>query len=85
MGERKEQAQRVVRERGEAEPLVEAFRTVVRGVHDQRVHGDGLSGGHDALEGIGEKQAPETAPLRRSVDRQPAGQGAGHRMAWELP
>ncbi len=85
MAERKGQTQRVVRERREAEPLVEAFRVVIRGIHDQGVHVYGFAGSHGPLDHIGKKQASEAAPVRRSVDRQPADQGAGHRMARQFP
>ena len=85
MAERKEQAHRVVRERQEAEPLVEAFRVVVRRIHDQGVHGYGFAGSHGPLDRIGEEHAFEAAPVHRSVDRRPADQGAGHRMARQFP
>ena len=85
MAEREEQAHRVVRERREAEPLVETFRVVVRGVHDQGVHGDGFADGRDALDRIGEKHASESESVRRPVNRQPAYQGTGHRMARQFP
>ena len=81
MAERKEQAHWVVSERDKAESLVETFRVVVCGIQDQGVHGHSLTGGHGPLDRIGEKHAPETTPVRRAVDRQPADQGAGHRIA----
>ena len=79
MAEREEQAHRVVRERREAKPLVDALRTVVRGVHDEGVHGHILAGGHDALDRIGEKHVPQTIPVSPPVDRQPADQGVDRR------
>ena len=41
---RKEKAHRVVSERQEAEPFVEAFRVIVRGIHEHGVHGHGFTG-----------------------------------------
>ena len=61
----------------EVEPLAEAFRVVIRGIHDQGVHGHGFTGGQGPLDRIGEKHAPEAAPVRRAGDQQPADQGAG--------
>ena len=72
MAEGQEQAHRVVQERHEAEPLVEASRIVVRGIHDQGVHGHGLAGVRDAPDRIGEKQcARSRAPA--PTGRPPAG------------
>ena len=68
-----------------AESLVEAFRVVVRGIHDQGMHGNGFTGGYGPLDRIDEKHASKTAPVRRAVDRQSADQGAGHRMARQFP
>ncbi len=59
----------------EAEPLVEVFFVLVRGVYDQGMHGRRFTGGHGPPDRIGEKHAP----VRRAVDRQPADQGSGHR------
>ena len=85
MAEREEQAHRVVGQRYESKSLIEALCVLVHGIHDQGVHGNGLTGSHGPLDRIGKKHASKTASVRRAVDRQPADQGTGHRVARQLP
>ena len=58
MAERREQAHRIVRERDRAKFLVKMFRIVVRGIHDQGVHG------HGTRDRNGKKHAPEARRVR---------------------
>ena len=84
MSERQEQPHGAVPQRREAEPFVKTFRTFVCSVHDQGMHGDGLTGGRDAPDSVGKQQASQTVSVNGGIDSQPADQGAGHRMTGQF-